>query len=84
MGCCSKEMIERLKTFSHASVLASQAAHLTGVKQAIVKKSDKSYGEYYQGISYDEAKEKELKILLTHTKTGKWKPTPKGVAEVLD
>ena len=82
MSCCEEKIkIERLKTFTHASVLAMQTAHIIGIKQAVIKKTHHLYGDYYEGVNYEKAK--GLTIYITHTKTGKWK-IPKSVTEVLD
>lgn len=83
MSCCKKQEIKRLKVFDHASVLAMQTAHLTNVKMAVVLSEHKQYGEYYEPMSYDEAKEKGLDVLVFHTPKGKWK-NPTNVDEVLD
>ena len=63
MACCEKLKYERLGDINHASVLASQEAHIRKVKIAVVKKVHPSYGEYYIGIDYDEAKREGFKIL---------------------
>lgn len=63
MSCCEKQKYERLKDLSFASVLASQEAHLTGKKIAVVKLTHHHYGDYYKGINYDEAKREGYKVL---------------------
>ena len=62
MSCKDRLECERLRDIKHASVLASQAANLTGVKLAIVKLHHHLYGDYYKGIPYKEAVDKKLKI----------------------
>ena len=62
MSCKDRLECERLRDIKHASVLASQAANLTGVKLAIVKLHHHLYGDYYKGIPYKEAKSKGLHI----------------------
>ena len=57
MGCCEDKLkYERLKGLSHASILASQTAHLLNTKMAVVKKIHQHYGDYYEGMDYDQAK----------------------------
>ena len=57
MSCCDEKLkYERLKKLSHASVLASQTAHLLNKTMAVVKKTHQHYGEYYEGMDYDQAK----------------------------
>lgn len=64
MGCCDeKQMIERLKVLSHASVLACQEANLTNTTLAVVKLNHHHYGDYYKGIDYDKARAEKYKIL---------------------
>lgn len=64
MGCCAEKLkIERLKEISHASVLASQIAGRLKMKMAVVKKVHHQYGEYYEGMDYDQAKSDGYKIL---------------------
>jgi hypothetical protein len=84
MSCCDRVKIERLKVYDHAAVLACQTAHLTKVKMAIVKQTHNSYGEYYEGIEYEKAKDENRKILQVYNPTDKWKKKPKFVAAVLD
>ena len=62
MGCCEKEMIERLKVLSHASVLACQEANIRNVTIAVVKLIHQHYGEYYKGILIEDAREQKLHI----------------------
>ncbi len=62
MSCKDKQECERLKDIHTASVLASQNAHITKRKIAVVKLRHHLYGEYYKGIPYAEAKSKGLRI----------------------
>jgi len=50
MSCCEKLKIERLRDLTHASVLASQEAHLLNRKTFVVKRVHGQYGEYYIGV----------------------------------
>ena len=70
MSCCEKLKYERLKDIEHASVLASQEAHLRKVKIAVVQLEHHHYGPYYIGIDYDKAKSAGHKILREY-QTGK-------------
>ena len=62
MSCKDKQECERLKDINLASALASQQAHLTNSKIAVVKLKHHLYGEYYKGIPFAEAKSKGLKV----------------------
>ena len=79
MSCSDKIKCERLKVFSHASVLACQEANLTNTKIAVVKLTHHHYGDYYDGIEYEKAKDQGLKIYLTYIKGNKAKKVPKSV-----
>lgn len=70
MACCEKLKYERLSDINHASVLASQEANVRNVHIAVVKKNHPSYGDYYIGIDYGEAKREGRKILREY-KPGK-------------
>lgn len=70
MSCCEKQKYERLQAIEHASVLASQEAHLRNKRIAVVKKVHKDYGPYYIGIDYEQAKREGFKILREY-KPGK-------------
>ena len=70
MSCCEKLKYERLKDIEHASVLASQEAHIRKVKMAVVEKVHHHYGSYFIGIEYDKAKSEGHKILREY-KPGK-------------
>ena len=56
MACCEKLKYERLSKLSHASILASQEAHLLNKVIAVVKKTHHQYGDYYIGVDYEEAR----------------------------
>jgi len=84
MSCCDKLKIDRLKVFSHASVLACQIANLTNTKMAVIIKDHKFYGQYYEGIKFKEAKEQGNKIYVTYKKGDKAKRIPKYIKQVLD
>jgi len=62
MACCEKLKYERLADINHASVLACQEANVRKVHIAVVKKVHKSYGSYYIGVDYEEAKRTKVKI----------------------
>ena len=70
MSCCEKLKYERLRDIEHASVLASQEAHIRKVRIAVVRKVHESYGPYYIGIEYEKAKSAGLEILREY-KPGK-------------
>lgn len=70
MSCCEKLKYERLKNIEYASVLASQEAHITNRKIAVVKLRHKDYGTYYIGMDYEKAKREGHKILREY-KPGK-------------
>ena len=84
MSCSDKEKCLRLKIFTHASALACQKANLTNTKIAVVKLNHHLYGEYYEGIDFEKAKEEGRKIYLTYKKGDKAKKVPKSAAELLD
>jgi pyruvoyl-dependent arginine decarboxylase (PvlArgDC) len=83
MSCCEKTKVERLKEFNHGNVLCCIAANQTGIKQALIIK-DSLYGEHYDTMSYDKAKEKGHVVYLTYKKGDKAKKRPKKAPEVLD
>lgn len=60
---CEKLKYDRLKNIEHASVLASQEAHLRKKRIAVVKRVHHHYGDYYIGIDYEQAKREGLKVL---------------------
>jgi hypothetical protein len=80
MSCCGKLKAERLKAFSHAQVLACQAANITGKKQAIIIVNSQ-YGKHYDIIEHEKAEGKE--IIQYYIKGSKIKKRPKKVAEHL-
>jgi hypothetical protein len=63
MSCCEREKYVRLKDFKHAFILAKLDANLTKREIAFVKLEHPRYGYYYDGIPYEEAKEKGYKVL---------------------
>ena len=63
MSCCEKIKIDRLKDISHATILAQQTAGLLNRTQAVVKKTHPKYGDYYEGMDYDQAKRDNIKVL---------------------
>ena len=62
MSCCEKLKYERLKSLTHASVLACQEANIRRMRIAVVKKVHHLYGDYYIGIDYNTAKSEGYKI----------------------
>ncbi len=77
MSCCEKEKIKRLKDINHAKVLACQNANLTRRVLAVVKLNHHQYGDYYDGIDYEEARDKEYKVLKKYS-TGDTMAVSKG------
>ena len=80
MSCKDRQECERLKNIEHASVLASQQAHLLNKRIAVVKLNHQHYGDYYKGIDYAEAERKKLKIYRDYA-PGKSMKKPKPVAK---
>ena len=62
MSCGEKQKIERRKKFSHAYVLTAQAATLLNTTMVVVKMIHHCYGEYYETVSYEEARRDGLHI----------------------
>lgn len=62
MGCGERIKIERRKRLSHAYVLTAQAATLLNKTMVVVKMTHHCYGEYYETVSYEEARRDNLRI----------------------
>ena len=63
MPCCEQKIIQRKKQFRHVEILACQFANKMNQKIAVISKTHGVYGQYYDFIDYDTAKETGYKVL---------------------
>ena len=62
MSCGEKLKIERRQRLSHAIILSCHEATLRNTTMAVVKKTHHCYGEYYETVTYEEARRDKLHI----------------------